>query len=123
MPFLESRASGSVIATILVIAAIGIVLPFTPTGTTLGFVPLPAAYWLPLGVILLSYATLTHLMKGTGSEVMQRIAVPMIGGMVSSTILTLVVIPAIYALVKGFGLRPGWVRPDLPADLHAIPSD
>jgi Cu(I)/Ag(I) efflux system membrane protein CusA/SilA len=38
---------------------------------------------------------------GTGSEVMQRIAVPMIGGMVSSTVLTLVVIPAIYALVKG----------------------
>ena len=37
---------------------------------------------------------------GTGSEVMQRIAVPMIGGMVSSTILTLVVIPAIYAAVK-----------------------
>lgn len=41
---------------------------------------------------------------GTGSEIMQRIAVPMIGGMVSSTILTLVVIPAIYALVKGYGL-------------------
>jgi Cu(I)/Ag(I) efflux system membrane protein CusA/SilA len=33
---------------------------------------------------------------GTGSEVMQRIAVPMIGGMVSSTVLTLLVIPAIY---------------------------
>ena len=41
---------------------------------------------------------------GTGSEIMQRIAVPMIGGMVSSTVLTLVVIPAIYALAKGFGL-------------------
>src|SRR5712675_1196671 len=41
---------------------------------------------------------------GTGSEVMQRIAVPMIGGMISSTILTLVVIPAVYALIKGFGL-------------------
>jgi Cu(I)/Ag(I) efflux system membrane protein CusA/SilA len=41
---------------------------------------------------------------GTGSEVMQRIAVPMIGGMISSTILTLVVIPAIYAAVKGWGL-------------------
>ncbi|MEQ1709840.1 MAG: CusA/CzcA family heavy metal efflux RND transporter [Hyphomicrobium sp.] len=41
---------------------------------------------------------------GTGSEVMQRIAVPMIGGMVSSTVLTLVVIPAIYALVKGWRL-------------------
>jgi len=38
---------------------------------------------------------------GAGSEVMQRIAVPMIGGMVSSTMLTLLVIPAIYALIKG----------------------
>jgi Cu(I)/Ag(I) efflux system membrane protein CusA/SilA len=37
---------------------------------------------------------------GTGSEVMRRIAAPMVGGMVSSTILTLAVIPAIYALVK-----------------------
>lgn len=37
---------------------------------------------------------------GTGSEVMQRIAVPMIGGMVSSTLLTLIVIPAIYAVIK-----------------------
>ena len=41
---------------------------------------------------------------GAGSEVMQRIAVPMIGGMVSSTLLTLIVIPAIYALIKGFSL-------------------
>ncbi|MBF0180011.1 MAG: efflux RND transporter permease subunit [Magnetococcales bacterium] len=38
---------------------------------------------------------------GTGSEVMRRIAAPMVGGMVSSTILTLIVIPAIYGLVKG----------------------
>jgi len=37
---------------------------------------------------------------GTGSEVMQRIAVPMVGGMISSTILTLIVIPAIYSQVK-----------------------
>jgi Cu(I)/Ag(I) efflux system membrane protein CusA/SilA len=42
---------------------------------------------------------------GAGSELMQRIAVPMIGGMVSSTVLTLIVIPAIYALVKQIGLR------------------
>ncbi len=42
--------------------------------------------------------------SGTGSEVMQRIAVPMIGGMVSSTLLTLIVIPAIYGLVKGWRL-------------------
>jgi Cu(I)/Ag(I) efflux system membrane protein CusA/SilA len=37
---------------------------------------------------------------GTGSEVMRRIAAPMVGGMISSTILTLIVIPAIYMLVK-----------------------
>jgi Cu(I)/Ag(I) efflux system membrane protein CusA/SilA len=45
--------------------------------------------------------------SGAGSEVMQRIAVPMIGGMVSSTLLTLIVIPAIYALVKQTGLVKG----------------
>jgi Cu(I)/Ag(I) efflux system membrane protein CusA/SilA len=42
---------------------------------------------------------------GTGSEVMRRIAAPMVGGMISSTVLTLVVIPAIYALVKERGLQ------------------
>ncbi|MBY3182321.1 efflux RND transporter permease subunit [Rhizobium laguerreae] len=41
---------------------------------------------------------------GTGSEIMQRIAVPMIGGMVSSTLLTLIVIPAVYGLIKGWRL-------------------
>ena len=41
---------------------------------------------------------------GTGSEVMRRIAAPMVGGMVSSTVLTLVVIPAIYALIKARSL-------------------
>jgi Cu(I)/Ag(I) efflux system membrane protein CusA/SilA len=48
---------------------------------------------------------------GTGAEVMQRIAVPMIGGMVSSTVLTLVVIPAIYAVVKGFTIRTSHLAP------------
>ena len=43
--------------------------------------------------------------RGAGSEVMSRIAAPMIGGMVSSTILTLAVIPAIYALVKEWDMR------------------
>ena len=42
---------------------------------------------------------------GTGSEVMSRIAAPMVGGMISSTILTLGVIPALYALVKQWQLR------------------
>ena len=38
--------------------------------------------------------------SGTGSEVMRRIAAPMVGGMISSAVLTLLVIPAIYALIK-----------------------
>ena len=42
---------------------------------------------------------------GTGSEVMRRIAAPMVGGMVSATILTLVVIPAVYALIKEARVR------------------
>ena len=44
---------------------------------------------------------------GTGSEVMSRIAAPMVGGMISSTVLTLAVIPAIYALVKQWRLDRG----------------
>jgi Cu(I)/Ag(I) efflux system membrane protein CusA/SilA len=42
---------------------------------------------------------------GAGADTMRRIAAPMIGGMVSSTILTLIVIPTIYSLWKGRGLK------------------
>ena len=42
---------------------------------------------------------------GTGSQVMKRIAAPMVGGMISSTILTLVVIPVIYYLWKSQALK------------------
>ncbi|MDH3553728.1 MAG: efflux RND transporter permease subunit, partial [Gammaproteobacteria bacterium] len=42
---------------------------------------------------------------GTGSEVMRRIAAPMVGGMVSATILTLIVIPALFLLWRGHGLN------------------
>ena len=48
---------------------------------------------------------------GTGAKVMQRIAVPMIGGMVSSTLLTLIVIPAIYAVAKGIAIRSTHLAP------------
>ncbi|MCH8862165.1 MAG: efflux RND transporter permease subunit [Proteobacteria bacterium] len=45
--------------------------------------------------------------SGTGSEVMRRIAAPMVGGMVSATVLTLLVIPAVFLLWKSSGLsRP-----------------
>jgi Cu(I)/Ag(I) efflux system membrane protein CusA/SilA len=42
---------------------------------------------------------------GTGSQVMKRIAAPMVGGMVSATILTLIVVPTIYGLWKGWRLQ------------------
>ncbi len=42
---------------------------------------------------------------GTGADVMKRIAAPMVGGLITSTILTLVIIPAIYAIWKGRTLR------------------
>jgi Cu(I)/Ag(I) efflux system membrane protein CusA/SilA len=42
--------------------------------------------------------------SGTGASVMKRIAAPMVGGMLSSTVLTLVVIPAIYSLWQEYAL-------------------
>ncbi len=45
--------------------------------------------------------------SGTGSEVMRRIAAPMVGGMVSATVLTLVIIPSLYLIVNGWKLEPG----------------
>ncbi len=47
---------------------------------------------------------------GTGSEVMRRIAAPMVGGMVSATVLTLIVIPALFLIWRGHSL----VRPLVP---------
>ncbi|MCO6427081.1 MAG: efflux RND transporter permease subunit [Nitrosomonas communis] len=45
------------------------------------------------------------LSTGTGSEVTRRIAAPMVGGMVSATVLTLIIFPAVYALVKEISIR------------------
>ena len=41
----------------------------------------------------------------TGSQVMKRIAGPMVGGLISSTVLTLVIIPAVYDIWKRWQLR------------------
>ena len=63
---------------------------------------------------------------GTGSEVMSRIAAPMVGGMISSTVLTLVVIPALYALVKQWQLRravPTALVPAAPAGLSPASAE
>ncbi|KAH2824823.1 hypothetical protein KXV85_000325, partial [Aspergillus fumigatus] len=63
IPFLQSRASNALIATTLAICAIGVALPFSPLGATLGFKPLPALYWPILAGFLLSYGVLTHGVK------------------------------------------------------------
>jgi Cu(I)/Ag(I) efflux system membrane protein CusA/SilA len=47
-----------------------------------------------LGLLPIMWST------GTGSDLMKRIAAPMVGGMISSTVLTLVVIPAVWSLWK-----------------------
>jgi Cu(I)/Ag(I) efflux system membrane protein CusA/SilA len=51
-----------------------------------------------VGLLPILYAT------GTGSEVMSRIATPMVGGMVSAMILTLLVVPVVYYLWRKRGL-------------------
>lgn len=57
-----------------------------------------------VGLLPILYGT------GTGSEVMSRIAAPMVGGMISSVILTLIVLPAIYML---------WRRHQLPRHIQS----
>ncbi len=51
--------------------------------------------------------------SGTGADVMKRIASPMVGGMISATVLTLVVIPAIYLLWRSWQVRR---RPEAPLE-------
>jgi Cu(I)/Ag(I) efflux system membrane protein CusA/SilA len=57
--------------------------------------------------------------NGTGASVMKRIAAPMVGGMISSTVLTLVVIPAVYATWKEWGMRRA-ARAEPSADLVPV---
>ena len=50
--------------------------------------------------------------SGTGSEVMRRIAAPMVGGMLSATLLTLVVIPSVFLIWKQAAIEKGGVKND-----------
>jgi Mg2+-importing ATPase len=63
IPFIQSRAATPVILLTASIMAIGIYLPFSPLGAHLGLVPLPMTYFPWLAGILLSYCTLTQLVK------------------------------------------------------------
>jgi Mg2+-importing ATPase len=63
IPFLQSRASGALIAASLAIVAVGAWLTVSPAAGALGFVPLPAAYWPILAAMLAAYVVLTQLVK------------------------------------------------------------
>jgi len=63
VPFIQSRAATPVIALTASIMAIGIYLPFSPIGEHLGLVGLPLTYFAWLAAILLSYCTLTQIVK------------------------------------------------------------
>ncbi|MFM7641722.1 MAG: magnesium-translocating P-type ATPase [Cyanobium sp.] len=63
IPFLQSNPEPLMALITLVVMAIGISIPFTPIGAGLGLVPLPAAYFGWLLLILLAYACLTQLVK------------------------------------------------------------
>ena len=51
--------------------------------------------------------------SGTGSEVMQRIAAPMVGGMITAPLLSMFVVPAAYYLIRRHALRQKTVGPDI----------
>ncbi len=61
--------------------------------------------------VLMTVATLfagllpIFISEGLGADVMRRIALPMVGGMITTTILTLIVIPVIYYLWEGRNLK------------------
>ena len=63
IPFIQSRASKSLIITSLVIVAIGAWLTVSPFASALGFVALPPLYWPLLAGMLLAYVLLTQLVK------------------------------------------------------------
>src|SRR4029077_4797987 len=63
IPFIQSRASWQLTTTTIIIMATGAVLPFSPLGQFLGFVPLPWQFWPFLVATLVCYVALTQLIK------------------------------------------------------------
>ncbi len=70
------------------------------------------------GLLPIMYGT------GTGSEVMRRIAAPMVGGMVTATLLTLIVIPAVYLVWQRASLRrQARFATETPPELSTKPAE
>jgi Mg2+-importing ATPase len=63
IPFIQSRASKTMLFTTVAIMAIGAWLPFSPVASYIGLVPLPAVFFLWLVLFVVAYSVLTHLVK------------------------------------------------------------
>jgi len=63
IPFVESRASKTLLGMSLAICALGVWLPFSPFASALGLVALPVGYWAALAAMLVAYLTLTQFVK------------------------------------------------------------
>lgn len=63
IPFIQSRASPPMIFTTLLVMAIGVWLPYSPLAPLLGFVPLPATYFMWIAGYLITYSVITHKVK------------------------------------------------------------
>ena len=63
IPFLQSRPSLAMALVTVCVMGIGIMIPFTPIGSSLGMVSLPGVYFAWLAAIIIGYCTLTQLIK------------------------------------------------------------
>jgi Mg2+-importing ATPase len=63
IPFLRSRASIALTASVLAVVALGALIPYTPPGTLIGFMPLPAPFFLALVGMVVLYLVLVETAK------------------------------------------------------------
>lgn len=63
IPFFQSRASGALLATTILVCLVGAALPYSPIADVFGFTPLPWIYWPIILCFLIGYAILAHLAK------------------------------------------------------------
>jgi Mg2+-importing ATPase len=64
LPFIQSMPSPALLATTVLVCAVGAWLPTSPAAGLLGFVALPATYWLALPFLLIPYLALAQALKG-----------------------------------------------------------
>ena len=70
-------------------------------------------------VVMLSQAPI-FFETGIGNDVMEPIAVPIVGGMVTSSIAVLILLPVLFAILKERALRNGTLTPSAAGALHTM---